>query len=99
MITLTMGLNDKRTLRQKIGLNRAMKQIGKMLQKNGLGYTLTSASGGYVHDNGMYVREKSIKIDLFTSKQNALNIANQLKVKYNQESIMFEERETVADYV
>lgn len=88
MVTLILGLNDKDTLKPKMSVRKAMKRLGRTLVQNELGYTLTSATGGYQMDNGKWVRENSIRIELFTDKTRARTLADQLKTEYNQESIL-----------
>lgn len=88
--TLYVGLNDKITKLQEISTINAYKMIVNVCKNNGLdGFTISDATGFYVHDNGDVVTEKSIKIEiLFTDEKTTNNIINELKIILNQETII-----------
>lgn len=55
------------------------------------GYTIYETYGGYKHDDGTFISEKSIRVELmFISQKIVLNIANKIKETLNQESIVYE---------
>lgn len=99
--TLYVGLNDKNTKIQEITTIDAYKIIVNVCKNSGLdGFTLTEATGFYVHDNGDIITEKSIKIEiLFADDKTINNITKQLKVILNQESIVKQVEEVTSELV
>lgn len=90
--TIIAGLNDKETKTQIISTEKAYQIIFKALQNNKVeGATLTEAKGFYTHNNGDIVIENSIKIELlFIDYSTVKNIAEELRVKLNQEAVIIE---------
>lgn len=90
--TVIAGLNDKDTKKQEISTETAYNIIFKTLLSNGVeGATLTEVKGFYTHNNGEIVIENSIKIELlFIDYSTVKNIAEELRIKFNQESIVIE---------
>lgn len=93
--TIIAGLNDKETKKQEISTEEAYKIIFETLKNNSVeGATLTEAKGFYTHNNGDIVIEKSIKIELlFIEYETVKAIAEELRVKLNQESVIIESLE------
>jgi hypothetical protein len=88
---LTIGLNDKDTYTQKFDTITAYKMIENVLKTRTNGYTMYETHGGYTHDNGTYITETSIRIELmFISQTQVLIIADQIKQQLNQEAIAYE---------
>ena len=97
---LTIGLNDKDTYTQKYDTITAYKMIEDTLKIYTNGYTIYETKGGYRHDNGTYISETSIRVELmFISKTQVLVIANQLKTTLNQETIGYEEITSHQQYI
>ena len=85
---LTIGLNDKNTKTQLIKTPQAIKIIKNTLLDYTDGYTILSATGGYKHHDNTKITEKSIRVELlFTSDDAVKSIVKQLKQLLNQESI------------
>lgn len=93
--TVITGLNDKKTKKQEISTETAYQIIFETLENNSVeGATLTEAKGFYTHNNGEIVIEKSIKIELLFIKYATVKaIAEELRIKLNQESIVIESLE------
>ena len=88
---LTIGLNDQHTKTQKYDTITAYKMIENILTEYTTGYTMYETNGGYKHDDGTFVSEKSIRVELmFISQKIVLNIANKIKETLNQETIAYE---------
>lgn len=88
---LTIGLNDKDTYTQKYDIITAYKLIENILKPRTNGYTMYETNGGYMHDNGTFISEKSIRVELmFISEIQVRIIANEIKTQLNQESIAYE---------
>ena len=90
---LTIGLNDKDTKLQKYDILTCYKLVESVLKQHVDGYTITQALGGYKHDDGTYVSETSLRVELlFTDTKTIKLIANAIKAPtcLNQESIAYE---------
>ena len=88
---LFVGLNDKDTKKQEIGTQTAINTISDICGE----CTISEAFGTYKHESGEVVKEKSLRVELlFKTKQTALEIAKDIKIRLNQESIGFEELES-----
>lgn len=84
--TLTIGLNDKDTLKQEIPTSKFMSiisnAVGDCTIKEG-------ATGYYTMRNGVKVVEKSLTVEKFGgSKKAIIEVAKYLKQVLNQEAII-----------
>lgn len=85
---LILGLNDKDTKTQQIATLDAYKITMNILTKHFDGATITEAQGFYKHDDGTLTFETSLKIELlFAEDEEVLEVIEQLKQTFNQESI------------
>lgn len=88
---LTIGLNDQHTKTQKYDTITAYKMIENILNEYTTGYTMYETNGGYKHDDGTFISEKSIRVELmFISEALVFIIANKIKETLNQETIAYE---------
>ena len=88
---LTIGLNDQHTKTQKYDTITAYKMIENILTEYTTGYTIYETYGGYKHDDGTFISEKSIRVELmFISQALVFIIANKIKETLNQETIAYE---------
>ena len=89
----SIGLNDKDTKKQIYTSKQAQQKIITALQKHNAitGYTLTTAKGGYKHNNGTFVNENSLILELFDKlpKKFVRTLINNIKDILNQESIAY----------
>lgn len=86
--TLYLGLNDKDTKVQKISTLEAYKIVSNILMKSFDGATIYEAMGIYKHEDGTFVRENTLRIELlFAEETRVRELINTLKVVFNQESI------------
>ena len=89
-ITLSVGLNDKKTKKQKHFTKWYYKQLYKnfkYLQINGA--TITEATGYFTHEDGTTVIEKSLIIDFYGVEKVTVKMLVKLLLKqFNQESII-----------
>lgn len=88
---LTLGLNDKDTKLQKFDTITSYKIVEIILKKQTDGYTIYETKGGYKHDDGTFVQETSLRIELlFMTLPQVKAIADNLKRFFNQETIAIE---------
>ena len=100
--TLTIGLFDKDTKRQKISTDIAIRIVSDLVV-NVIGYgTIHTGNGIYTHNNGSIVVEPSLvyfvdgEKDL---KDKVKNLAWQIKKALNQESVMLEETAVKMEFI
>ena len=62
--TLYVGLNDKDTKLQKVSTVEAHKLINNLLMRHFDGATIFEAVGIYKHDNGEFVTENTLRIEI-----------------------------------
>lgn len=103
---LSIGLNDKDTLNQRITTESAINAIIDYCRTYKQAFTLTTATGGYLMDNGKFTVEQTIKIEFlqFTEIDIELNnfIHNFIQyflVEFNQESIAHAVYNTESDLI
>ena len=100
--TLTIGLFDKDTKRQKISSDMALKIVSDLVVQT-VGYgTIYNGNGIYTHINGSIVVEPSLVY--FVDGENDLKnkvktLAWQIKKALNQESIMLEETAVKMEFI
>ena len=100
--TLTIGLFDKNTKKQKFSYDLARKVISNLVTEIiGFG-TVSDGNGIYTHVNGEVVVEPSIiffvdgEKDL---KDKVVNLAWSIKKALNQESVMLEETAVKMEFI
>ena len=90
--TLYLGLNDKETKMQKIQTVEAFKIVSNLIASRFGGGTIFEADGVYKHDNGAFVIEKTLRIELlFVERPEVVEFVKVLKEIFNQESIAIQE--------
>lgn len=97
-----IGLNDKDTLLQKIGLDSAVKMLIRMVNRNGYpGATLfKDAIGFFTHKDGRTTIEPSLKLEiLFGELEKSKQLLNDIKKELNQESVYFEMAEVYGQFM
>lgn len=86
--TLYVGLNDKDSKQQEISTLDAYKIVNNMLMSSFDGGTISEVTGIYKHDNGTFVTEKTLRIEiLFADTESVKRLVSDLKKVLNQESI------------
>ena len=100
--TLTIGLFDKDTKRQKISTDIAIRIVSDLVV-NVIGYgTIHQGNGIYTHNNGSIVIEPSIVFFVDGEKDlkyKVKNLAWQIKKALNQESVMLEETAVKMEFI
>lgn len=101
---LTIGLLDKDSKVQEIGTVHATKLVTRIvIAKIGFG-TILDANGVYTHDDGTIVTEPSIRIEILDtegtiSKDKIVELASELKIALNQESILLEHQVITGEFI
>lgn len=89
---LTIGLNDKNTLKQEISTEKAISIIKQKMESLRKGFSLKEIEGGYEMQNTRYVFEKSVELSIFNIHQKTLfYVCDYIKQVLNQESILITE--------
>ena len=100
--TLTIGLFDKDTKRQKISTDIAIRIVSDLVV-NVIGYgTIHTGNGIYTHNNGSIVIEPSIVFFVDGEKDlkdKVVNLAWNVKKALNQESVMLEETAVKMEFI
>lgn len=97
--SLTIGLNDKDTKKQELETDVAMRIIKGLALERFVGVTVMNCIGGYTHDDGTKVEEKSIRVELVRVEEKQVKAyVNDIKKALNQESIMVSKVETNIDF-
>ena len=100
--TLTIGLFDKDTKRQKISTDIAIRIVSDLVV-NVIGYgTIHTGNGIYTHVNGEVVVEPSIVFFVDGEKDlkdKVKTLAWQIKKALNQESVMMEETAVKMEFI
>ena len=97
--TLYLGLNDKDKKKQLISTVEAYKIANNILLHYTDGATIFEANGIYKHDDGSYVIEKTLRIELlFIKDETVEKIIKDLKTSFNQESIAVQ-KESINSYL
>lgn len=99
--SLYLGLNDKDTKTQKVDTLEAYKILCNLLKSyNVEGFTVYNAHGFYVHDDGTFTVENTLKVELmFIDEITIDEIIKQLKIIFNQESIIKQVEEVTSEMV
>lgn len=99
--SLYLGLNDKDTKTQKIDTLEAYKILCNLLKSyNVEGFTVYNAHGFYMHDDGTFTTENTLKIELmFIDEKIVDNIIKQCKIIFNQETIIKQVEEVTSELV
>ena len=98
--TLYLGLNDKDKKIQLINTLEAYKICNNILMHYTDGATIFEANGIYKHDNGEFTIEKTLRIELlFVDKKTVVNIVEDLKKAFNQESIAVQEQKISSELI
>ena len=89
--TLYVGLNDKDSKIQKVSTLEAYKLINNLLMKYFDGATIYDAMGIYRHDNGEFVTENTLRIEILEFDNPIIDAVKKvvgiIKDLLNQESV------------
>lgn len=87
--TIMLGLLDKDSKTLVLAQDAAIKHCQEVAAAITGGATISPAGGVYTHDSGETITEPSIRIELlYTELEKARELAEVLKMQYNQESVL-----------
>ena len=97
---ICLGIKDKNK-NHKIALNQVQKNIEKAFSKYLINFSLSIQKGGYVHEDGSYVLEDSLKIVYIGDyeEETVLSVIDDLKRIYDQESVLLIKKRIEQEYV
>lgn len=92
---LLIGLNDKDTKSPKVSTEDALHIVTSLTMKYFDGATIYRATGLFRHDDGQYVIEPSIKVEIlvFDGVDNVETLIKEIKTALNQEYIAVQDSE------
>lgn len=101
LFTIMLGLNDKDTKTQLVREADVLHNVEQMLAITCWGWTVSQARWVYKHDYGTIVCENSIRIETlgFVDEDVVREFIQELKTKYNQESVLLMTQELDVDFI
>ena len=95
-----IGLNDKDTLAQEESVHKCVSLICDICKNKKIEFTLHKSIGGYINDNCEYIIEKGLQLSLLgADMEKTLFIANELKERLNQETVLITEDKSVETHI
>lgn len=95
-----VGLNDAETKEQKYGIEKYLTILKQICFSYHVAFSVSISQGGYVHEDGTYTEENSLILTLIdTDKYLVEEIAKDLCVFFNQESVLVTDDEVKAYYI
>ena len=89
---LYVGLNDAETKEQIFETEQYLQQLKKICFTYHVPFSVGIEEGGYFHDNGDYVEEKTLVLTLIDAEKDTIQkIAEDLCVLFHQESVLLTE--------
>lgn len=84
-----IGMNDKEKLKQLCPTKDFIKIVKKICKNYKIAFSMHQIHGGYMMSDGTFVSENSLVLSIsgFTKEQ-VFKLAEELRIKLNQESIM-----------
>lgn len=97
---LYVGLNDAETKKQKLETEQYLEQLKKICFTYHVPFSVGIEEGGYFHENGEYVEEKTLVLTLIDiDKDNIRKIAEELCSLFHQESVLITEDVVRGSYI
>ena len=99
--SLYIGLNDKDSKTQKIDTLEAYKILCNIIKKHNIeGFTVYNAHGFYVHQDGTFTIENTLKVELmFVDNETIDELIKECKIVFNQETIIKQVEEVSSEMV
>ena len=95
-----VGLNDAATKQQEHLTELYVKVMKHVCQSFHVSFSFVVTEGGYFHENGDYVQEKTLVLSLIDPEAGvAENITKELCAFFHQESVLITQNQMSAYYV
>ena len=95
-----VGLNDSETYEQRFITDKYLSILKNVCKNYGVAFSVSTINGGYFHENGTYVEENSLVLTLLdTPSETISEIAKDLCVFFNQESVLLTESAAEVRYI
>ena len=95
-----VGLNDSTTMEQKYDTGKYISILRNVCKSYRVPFSFSLSEGGYFHDDGTYIQEKSLVITLVdVDKQLIEEMSKDLCVFFHQESVLITESEVNSYYL
>lgn len=97
---LYVGLNDAETRKQMFETEQYMQQLKTICFTYHVPFSVGIEEGGYFHEDGEYVEEKTLVLTLVDARQETVRkIANDLRTLFHQESVLVTEDDVKGCYI
>lgn len=97
---LYVGMSSKSNLQQTLDDEKYISILKRVCRHYHVPFTFTVSSGGYIMETGEYVEEKSLVLSLIDLDDELIGeVAKDLCVFFNQESILITENEIRSYFV
>ena len=97
---LYIGLNDRETGEQKYSTEKYLSLLKTVCRSYHIPFSLSRMQGGYFHEDGRYVEEETLVLMMVNVPADTVReIAKDLCVFFNQESIMITEQPCRVYYI
>ena len=99
-ITISVGLNDATTKHQKYQTEKYVDIMKFVCQNYHVPFSFIVSDGGYFHENGDYVQEKTLVLCFLDPEEGVVDvIARDLCTFFHQESVLITENKIRAYYI
>lgn len=99
-ITISVGLNDASTKRQKYQTEVYVDIMKHVCHSYHVAFSYIVSDGGYFHENGDFTQEKTLVICLLDPAEGIVDaIAKDLCVFFHQESVLITESQVRAYFI
>ena len=97
---LYVGLNDAQTKKQLFETEQYTEQLKKLCFAYHVPFSVGLEEGGYFHESGEYVEEKTLILTLIDAEKDVVRkIAQDLRTLFHQESVLITEDDVQGCYI
>lgn len=95
-----VGLNDAQTKKQTLETEQYLEQLKKICFTYHVPFSVGIEEGGYFHESGEYVEEKTLVLTLIDAEKDTVQrIAKDLRTLFHQESVLVTEDDVKGCYI
>ena len=95
-----VGMNDAVTMKQEHATETFSSVLKNVCRSYHVSFSFSLMEGGYVHEDGRYVQENSLVLQLIDADRSVVDeIAKDMCAFFHQESVLITEGEVRAYYV